>query len=261
MRLILRLAGLACALSGAAAHATETITYTYDPLGRLTGNASAGTVNNNITHSVTYDAAGNRTNYTVDGYKDAFDDFNTAVNSASINGRVSSGGTIWTSTTGPLMIGSNGDVHGQSANATSTLASIATLTTKYQVSVDLVMKTASSSSFAIAQYSQTGGVASMYAGGYRYSDNKWVIVKRVGSTNTDLTSVSYGATGPSNVTRHVDLRVNNGTITLLVDGLQILTATDSSPLTIPGTGGIWAGSYAQFQTGVHFDNFMIRTSF
>jgi len=41
------------------------------------------------------------------------------------------------------------------------------------------MKTASSSSYALAQYSQTGGVASMYAGGYRYNDNKWVIVTGV----------------------------------------------------------------------------------
>jgi len=62
------------------------------------------------------------------------------------------------------------------------------------------------------------------------------------------------------VTRQIDLRVDNGAITLLVDGNQVLSATDSSPLTNPGTGGIWAGSYAQFQTVVYF-KFMIRASF
>jgi YD repeat-containing protein len=45
------------------ASAGETITYTYDALGRLVVAKSTGTVNNNQTHSICYDAAGNRILY------------------------------------------------------------------------------------------------------------------------------------------------------------------------------------------------------
>jgi hypothetical protein len=49
------------------ARAGETITYTYDALGRLVAAQNSGTVNNGQNVSVAYDAAGNRTSYTVTG--------------------------------------------------------------------------------------------------------------------------------------------------------------------------------------------------
>lgn len=49
------------------AWAGETITYTYDALGRLAEAQSSGTVNNGQDVAISYDAAGNRTNYTVTG--------------------------------------------------------------------------------------------------------------------------------------------------------------------------------------------------
>jgi YD repeat-containing protein len=51
----------------AAAQASETTTYTYDALGRLTATSSTGTVNNGVATSVGYDPAGNRSNYAVTG--------------------------------------------------------------------------------------------------------------------------------------------------------------------------------------------------
>lgn len=54
-------------LVSAPALASETTTYSYDALGRLTGSSSAGTVNNGLNTSIQYDPAGNRTNYTVTG--------------------------------------------------------------------------------------------------------------------------------------------------------------------------------------------------
>lgn len=47
----------------ATVHAGETKTYKYDALGRLTSKTSTGTVNNNETHSICYDSAGNRVEY------------------------------------------------------------------------------------------------------------------------------------------------------------------------------------------------------
>jgi YD repeat-containing protein len=51
-------------LIAAAAHATETITYTYDARGRLVQVQHSGTVNNGVTTTYTHDKAHNRTNVT-----------------------------------------------------------------------------------------------------------------------------------------------------------------------------------------------------
>lgn len=53
--------------SAGLANATETITYQYDALGRLVAVQSSGTVNNGQSVTTTFDAAGNRTNYKVEG--------------------------------------------------------------------------------------------------------------------------------------------------------------------------------------------------
>ena len=54
-------------LLGAAAYASETITYTYDARGRLIAVTHSGTVNNNLVSNYTYDKADNRTNKTTTG--------------------------------------------------------------------------------------------------------------------------------------------------------------------------------------------------
>jgi YD repeat-containing protein len=52
----------AIGLLSSAAHATETITYTYDARGRLVKVVHTGTVNNNNQACYKYDKADNRTN-------------------------------------------------------------------------------------------------------------------------------------------------------------------------------------------------------
>lgn len=47
--------------------AAETITYTYDALGRLTKVVHTGTVNDNVVTSYSHDTADNRTNVTTTG--------------------------------------------------------------------------------------------------------------------------------------------------------------------------------------------------
>lgn len=60
------LAATALAVS-AAATASETITYSYDALGRLVAVSTAGGPNDGTAASTLYDPAGNRTNYSVAG--------------------------------------------------------------------------------------------------------------------------------------------------------------------------------------------------
>lgn len=49
------------------AFASETITFTYDELGRLVAATSSGTINNGQSVTAGYDPAGNRTAYTING--------------------------------------------------------------------------------------------------------------------------------------------------------------------------------------------------
>lgn len=58
--------GSALALASAA-QAGETVTYSYDALGRLTATTSSGTVNDGVATGIAYDPAGNRSGYSVTG--------------------------------------------------------------------------------------------------------------------------------------------------------------------------------------------------
>lgn len=60
------LAASVIAMAGAA-EAGETVTYSYDALGRLTATSSSGTVNNGVATGIGYDPAGNRSSYAVSG--------------------------------------------------------------------------------------------------------------------------------------------------------------------------------------------------
>lgn len=59
------LSGYSSVVSATTSGGNETITYTYDALGRLVGVIHTGGANNNIQETYTFDAAGNRTNVTV----------------------------------------------------------------------------------------------------------------------------------------------------------------------------------------------------
>ncbi len=61
------LAALLLISCASAAHASETVTYTYDPLGRLVTVAHSGSVNNGQQTIYGYDAADNRTTVTTTG--------------------------------------------------------------------------------------------------------------------------------------------------------------------------------------------------
>jgi hypothetical protein len=58
---------ISCCAMATAAPASETVTYSYDALGRLVATSSSGGTNNGLTTSIGYDPAGNRQNYTVAG--------------------------------------------------------------------------------------------------------------------------------------------------------------------------------------------------
>lgn len=64
---VLRLVAMLAMAISPAARAAETITYTYDAKGRLTGVVRTGTVNNGVTYEYRHDRADNRTKVKVAG--------------------------------------------------------------------------------------------------------------------------------------------------------------------------------------------------
>lgn len=66
-RLALLTSVASIALGSQPASAAETITYTYDVHGRVTGVSHSGSVNNGLNVTYSYDAADNRTNVTTTG--------------------------------------------------------------------------------------------------------------------------------------------------------------------------------------------------
>lgn len=56
-----------CFLLASQASAVETITYSYDALGRLTGSVTSGGPNSGVSTGTSFDPAGNRSSYSVTG--------------------------------------------------------------------------------------------------------------------------------------------------------------------------------------------------
>lgn len=65
MKKILRAGVAGFCLGAVPAHAGETITYSYDALGRLVGISTSGGPNDSLNVTTAYDPAGNRSNYSV----------------------------------------------------------------------------------------------------------------------------------------------------------------------------------------------------
>ncbi len=79
-------------LAPAAPQAGETVTYTYDELGRLVKTVQSGTVNDGVETDIAYDEAGNRTGYDVSGSSGAADPGGTGATGGG-NGSGGGGGT------------------------------------------------------------------------------------------------------------------------------------------------------------------------
>lgn len=66
-RIFILVSSTASLVVASAAHASETITYTYDARGRVVTVSHSGSVNNNVVTNYGYDKADNRTSKNVSG--------------------------------------------------------------------------------------------------------------------------------------------------------------------------------------------------
>lgn len=102
----------ACAALCAPAWAGETVTYSYDSLGRLAESSYSGTVNNGVRNDITYDAAGNRASYTTSGV--------APLTMSVADATVSEGGNLAFTVTRGGATGTGATVNYATANGTAT---------------------------------------------------------------------------------------------------------------------------------------------
>ncbi|KMZ13531.1 hypothetical protein BHUM_01444 [Candidatus Burkholderia humilis] len=139
--------------------ATETITYSYDGLGRLVAASHSGSVNNGVASSITYDPADNRTSYAVTGVA-----------------------------TAPVL-----SVADASATRGLPLAFVVTRTGVTGVAVDVAYATADGSAKADTDYTPTSGTLEFAAG----ETSKSVSVATSASSNVSDQTLSLTLSNPS----------------------------------------------------------------
>lgn len=126
---------------------------------------------------------------------------------------------------------------------------------EYDVEADFV-QVSSSSSYADVGCRVTLAVGGFtgYLGGRDPVDGKWKIYR--GLTPLATSGATTLTVGQS---YHVKLSIrnsgSNAILTLYVDGVQVATATDTSPITVVGRPAVWVYDTASDSAGLHLDNF------
>lgn len=118
----------------------------------------------------------------------------------------------------------------------------------YKVDADIVVLTSDGSSGVCGRVSTSAHT--YYTAYIEQTTNKVVLAKRVAGTITSL-GVSTGSF--SSDTYKLTLDMNGSTIRALVDGVQVLSVTDSA-ITAVGRGGIRAPVVSDTSIGKHIDN-------
>jgi hypothetical protein len=108
------------------------------------------------------------------------------------------------------------------------------------------------------------GTDSTYYSAGRSTTGAWQIAEGFNATLTPL-ATAPAAPLTAGQTYRVRLDMSGTTLTLFVNGVQVLTATDSTaPLVVAGKAGLMDGlgdlATKTATTGVHFDNFQVKPS-
>jgi hypothetical protein len=136
-------------------------------------------------------------------------------------------------------------------------SSITMTSADYSVQADLVVKSLVAGDALGVAGRLDPATTSYYSARYRTSDNTWRIFKTVGGTDTSLSSAA--ATLTPGTTYRVRLDLVGSALTLSVNGVSTVTATDSS-ITAKGYAGLQLGTSGTSATvtdttGLHADNF------
>jgi hypothetical protein len=252
--LVLLCTALAALLVAAPSIAQETVTYTYDALGRLIASSISGGPNNGTQTGTSFDPASNRTNYTVTGTpvppsfaignatavseggsltftvtKTGATSSSYSVSYATTSGGTATSGTDYTATSGTLTF--------PAGSTTSLPITVPTLTDSVVESPETVLVTLSAATggatITTSQGSGTindvppppsfaiGNAAAVSEGG-----SLTFTVTKTGTTSSSY-SVNYATTSGGTATSGTDYTATSGTLTFPAG------STTSLPITVP----------------------------
>ncbi len=175
----------------------------------------------------------------------------TAADGTAVSSRNADTGQAWSFNTADWKVQSN-RAFPTTAGA-EIVSAFVPASANYFVSADFVFVT-SLTNQGIYLEGRCDGVLSnstAYFFGYRQATGGWIIGKTVAGTFTVLANVAYVPTAGD--AKNVRGEMNGSALRLLVDGVQVLTATDSS-ITAMGKAASRATLASTATTGCHFDN-------
>lgn len=179
-----------------------------------------------------------------------FSDTFTAADGTNLSAHAADTGQSWTAVVGTMLIAAN-EVYASASPATYRSSYTAASADAYvQATFKFLSTLASSANWLLCRSTATN---TWYQGGYQQngaSGEGWYIGKTVAGTFSVIGFLAASPTG-SKVLR---LETQGTTIRLLVDGVQVISVTDSS-ITAAGNVGIRQGgsTVATATTGVHID--------
>ncbi len=175
----------------------------------------------------------------------------TAADGTAVSSRAADTGQAWTSLGVDWNIQSN-RAFPSAANAELT-SGYAPASADYFMSqqYNFLSVLANQAVYLEGRYNGAAGASNAYFFGYRPASGGWIIGKSVGGTFSVLVSAAYtAAAGDVKVVR---AEMSGSTLRLLVDGVQVLTTTDTS-ITAVGKVAIRATVGSTATTGIHIDN-------
>ena len=175
-----------------------------------------------------------------------------------MSGRTASGGGTWTEHTsyasGDAIITEDNRVR-NTASPACFYHSGTPATADYDVSLGIVMKSDNNSSNVGPAGRIDVAANTMWTGGYTTSGNIWFINKIVAGVGG--TPVSVGATLNVDQEYTCKLEMRGSTIKLYVDGVEILSTTDTD-VAAAGKAGIRGQGTTTNTVGLHVDNFLAQ---
>jgi len=174
-----------------------------------------------------------------------------ATDGTNLSAHAADTGQSWTAVVGTMLIASN-EVYASASPSTYRSSYTAASANAYvQATFRFLSSLASSANWLLCRSTATN---TWYQGGYQQagaSGEGYYLGKTVAGT---FTVIGYYAASPTG-DKVVRIETSGTTIRLLVDGAQVISATDSS-ITAAGNAGIRQGgsNAATTTTGVHIDN-------
>lgn len=186
------------------------------------------------------------------------DSFSGEVDGTTLQSHRADSGHTWSkhpTATGDILIGS-GRLYNSGAAGTCLYTAVAPPSADYDVSADLTFLTDNNSATTGVVGRADATAASLYLARWTTAGDAWQLYKIVTGVATQLGSDSTALPIAAGVVRRLTLRLRGATIQLLVDGVPLIAAVDTT-FGAPGLAGVRLTGTSGASAAVHLDNLTV----